>query len=376
MLPAAVAASGGSVYLYWQDAPFASTGYTVRGLQTITEVGAAEQPQVDVQSADGPGTMLVILAEFGGKRADEFFRFSADDGHLTTEISQRVNFAIRDAANAAVTAEGLKVEAGSYSIAYDASPLGTPVITETEYGEVQDFDDVSDQEVEIVSKVFACNRGTNQDFRETTETSIVSQDLAPMRYSMWAWGYEVRYRTAFTVDDETGEADLTVVLPEDSLITAATKAAVVSEAATFDDIYDLLAEYAFDNEEDISGGVANGVLTFDDADVTLASGGSMSRGSGAVTIPCGATLAAGTKITAIRATGDLTINSGVDVTGTYQDQNGVAVTVNGLPHGSDEHDDHFNHHGVVRFWPQSQGRMTGTTPSPERWRMRKQPRSP
>ena len=94
VLPAATAANGGTVYLYWQNSPFATTGYTVRGLQTIREVGETEQPQIDIQSADG-SDMLVKLTEFGGKQADEFFRFSADDGHLTTEISQKVNFKIR-----------------------------------------------------------------------------------------------------------------------------------------------------------------------------------------------------------------------------------------------------------------------------------------
>ena len=68
VLPAAVAASGGTVYLYWQNSPFGATGFTVRGLQTITEVGGNDQPQVDVQSADGTD-MLVILAEFGASAA-------------------------------------------------------------------------------------------------------------------------------------------------------------------------------------------------------------------------------------------------------------------------------------------------------------------
>ena len=347
ILPAATAANGGTVYLYWQNSPFASTGYTVRGLQTIREVGETEQPQVDVQSADG-SDMLVKLAEFGGKRADEFFRFSADDGHLTTEISQKLNFKIRDAGNSMVTAFRLKINTGSYDITYSPSDLGTPTISTTDYDETQNFEDISDQEVEINSKVFACNEGINQDFREVSASSIVSAELNPYRYSIWAWGYDISYHSAFTLDDEMGENDLVVVLPENDLITSATIDDVPSEAATFDDIYDMLAKYAFDNQEDIACSVSEGLLTFTDDDVTLSTSGSLTRSSGTLTIPCADTLETGTKITSIKVTNDLTIPVDINVEGSYSDRLGIIVRIVGYTSG---------HRATAGAWPASQGTL-------------------
>ena len=221
-----------------------------------------------------------------------------------------------------------------------------PTISTTDYDTVQDFQDVSDQDVEIMSKVFACNEGNNQDFREVSASSITSADLSPLRYSIWAWGYNIIYRTAFTLEDEVGEADLVVVLPEDNLVTASTKDDVVSAATTFDDIYDQLAEYAFDNNQDIACTVENGVLTFSDSDVTFADGGSMSRASDAITVPCSSTVAAGTKISQLNIDGTATLESGVVITGTYQDTNGIRVIVAGYPAGT---------RGSVAFWLASQG---------------------
>ena len=105
------------------------------------------------------------------------------------------------------------------------------------------------------------------------------------------------------------------------------------------------------NETAVACTVTNGVLTFDAANVTFASGGSLSVTSDTVTIPCGSTVAAGTQITSVTATGTITIQSGVSLTGPYQDTSGVAVRFTGLP---------ANHSGVVACWPQSQGTSTRT----------------
>ena len=172
-----------------------------------------------------------------------------------------------------------------------------------------------------------------------------------LQYDVFAWGKQyvvgASWNAAKSGEAGAGKQNLgALVLNDDTDVTAATKDAVVAAAATFDDIYDLLAEYAYDNNEAIAGSVANGVLQLTDADLTLALGGSASRTGGATTIPCAATLAAGTKVSSLRATGTITVAAGVNVVGSVRDASGITVLIDGFPVG---------HSGVVGAWPLSQG---------------------
>ena len=306
-----------------------------------------DQPRLVIKYVDTNEAATIIFDKFGGKLGDAYLAAECDDDDCTVEFRQTANFIIQDPAGNAVSAH-LKVESGDYSVVYGGAGVD-PVVTTTDYSEEQEYSDVENQSVDIPVKVMAIAHlgGGDQTRRNADEEStVVTDDLTPIRYSAWAWGKLIAYRQAFSFDADSGEQDVVVSLSDDNLITSATQAAVPAAAATFDDIYDLLAEYAFENEEEIACTVADGVLEFDDADVVLADGGSLSRASGTVTIPCGSEVVAGTKITGIKATGDLTINSGVTVDGPTEDQSGVVVTVTGLPAG---------HTAVIAAWPESQG---------------------
>ena len=174
-----------------------------------------------------------------------------------------------------------------------------------------------------------------------------------LTYDVFAWGKQYVVGASWTAakSGETGAGKQnlgSLVLNDDTNVTAATKDAVASVAATFDDLYDMLAEYAYDNNETVAATVADGVLTFTDANVSLPLSGSVSRSGGTVTIPCAAVLAAGTKITTLRATGTITPAAGVAISGPYGDVNGVVVTVIGYTPG---------HRAVAAAWPASQGTL-------------------
>ena len=333
--------------LSWNAFP-APYEYIIRGLATISKVGDTDQPRLVIKYVDTNESATIIFDKFGGKLGDAYLAAECDDDDCTVEFRQTANFIIQDPAGNAVSAH-LKVEAGSYSVAYGGAGVD-PVITATDYGEIQEFLNTEEEAVDIAVKVMAiAYLGGGDQTRRNADTisTVQTDDLNPIRYSAWAWGKQIAYRQAFTFDQESGEQDVVVSLSDDELITSATESAVPSAADDFDDIYDMLAKYAFDNEEEIACSVADGVLTFTDADVTF--GGpfaTLSRSSGTITIPANSTVAAGEKIRSIKATGTVTVPNTVVVTGSIFDSSGVIVRVTGLPAG---------HTAVIAAWPESQG---------------------
>ena len=310
--------------------------YTVAGIKEITRTDSTDAPLLNVVSTNTGGINIIVLERYGGRRGDAFFSFSARQHSMEVQIQQMVKVLISDPLGAALTADRLLVEAGRSTFLYSSSDNGTPTATETEYGEDYEYTDVEEQEIDVHVKSFYVNKGGNENTRTTSDNSVVSLDLAPSRYSVWLWGREIKYRVALTFPDQQGGQEVIVALAEDSLITAATKAAVPAAAATYDDVYDLLAEYAFDNKEEIAALISGTTLQFDDTNATLAPGGSMGRSGGTVTVPCAATLAPGTKIKQLKVLGDFTVNDGVSVTGPLEDSTGVTAVIQIRPGGGSE----------------------------------------
>ena len=226
--------------------------FTIRGLSKVSQVGETDQPRVALQWANTSRNLRVILDRYGAKRGDEYFALSNNNGQLRVEVRQRASFAMQDPSGTAVSCD-LKVESGSYTVAFGAGDT-LPTVAVTDYGNEQEFAGVSSQDVDVLTKIMAGPPAGNQNRRNVDETATISSDLlTPSRYSAWAWGKQIIYRQAFTLADEVGETDIAVTFIADDLVTSASLADVPASAATYDDLYDLLVEYAFDNEEDVAG---------------------------------------------------------------------------------------------------------------------------
>ena len=264
--------------------------YTVGGLEGVIGVGSNAEPALAVAVVDTTQNSTIIMERYGAKRGDAFLQAANNNNHLIVRFQQRLKLSIRDALGVLLAVDKMRVEAASTTVAWSSSDNGTPVVTKTDYGSVHDYTNVSEQEIDLDVKIMHSNEKSNQDTEFPTHASIVTTELSPARYSAWKWGRVTAYRIAFDFPDEQGEQDLASILVGDLLITAATKAAVPAAAATYDDVYDLLAEYAQDNEEDIAGTVTGTTLEFEDDDLVLALGGSLGRSGGTVTIPCAASL--------------------------------------------------------------------------------------
>ena len=324
--------------------------FIIRGLTSIRKVGSATQPKVSVVYVSGTATRRFIFDRYGGKRGNEFWGIAAEKGKATIEIWQRASFRFLSTSGGEVTIHKVKVESGSYVPNHG----GAVSIAVTDYGLDQEYNDVSEQAVDVPTKVFISRNHDNQDtraFDDAANTGITAADLIPIRYSVWAWKRKIIHGQALTLADGVGDTDVSVALQDDIYISALTRAAVVSAAATFNDVYNMIADYAFEYEEATAGAVVDGVLTFTDANVVFALGGSISRSSGTITIPCTAALAIGADINTLVATGTISANTGVKITGPYTDSAGKRIVVRGLPAG---------HDGVCGAWPQSQGKTTRT----------------
>ena len=239
-----IGASDSAARFYFQGIP-PPRFYTIQDLQTIRQLDASDQPPVNVTYVNSGGDAVISFTQFGGKQADAYWEFVNRQHSSIIEVSQTRTFRMQDPASNAV-AGLLKIEYGSYSVTFHSSQSGTPTVTVTEYGNVQEFNNVSNQPVSIISKIFASNYNNNESIRTTADGSVVSQTLTPMRYSFWSWGRDIIYQTAFTLDDETGEDTLIVTLPEDTLVTSDSQDDVPDTASTFDDVYDLLVKDAFE----------------------------------------------------------------------------------------------------------------------------------
>ena len=178
--------------------------YTVRGLSSLVKIGASDQPRLRIRYVGTDGDGVIVLDRFGVKRGDAYFSGQVNQHNLTIELSQRLNFKFQTPAGVLVSAH-CKVESGSYVTAFSSSNSGTPTITDTDYGTVQEFDD-SEESVDIVTAILAMNKAGNQDTRDAdSATSIVSTDLHPVRYSIWAWGKQIIFESALTIAEEEGK---------------------------------------------------------------------------------------------------------------------------------------------------------------------------
>ena len=337
-------------YMVFYFGELAEDDFIIRGLTNIKKVGSAVQPRMSVVYVSGTATRRFIFDRYGGKRGNAFWGIAAEKGKATIEIWQRASFRFLSTSGGELTIHKVKVESGSYVPNHG----GAVSIAVTDYGLDQEYDDVSEQAVDVPTKVMISRNHDNQDTRDlddTTATGVTAADLFPIRYSVWAWKKKIINEQALTLADGVGDTNVSVALQDDIYISALTRAAVVSAAATFNDVYNMIADYAFEYEEALAGTVVDGVLTFTDANVDFALYGAMSRSSGTITIPCTAALAIGADIRTIVATGSVSIGVGVKVTGPYTDSAGKRVVVRGLPAG---------HDGVCGAWPQSQGKTTRT----------------
>ena len=343
-------ANDDNVELYFNHLDNVSNELTVDFLRVAT-LGTTTQPELRVIYDNGTDTVDLHLTRYRSGRGDAEFALGGLDGNITMDVSQDITVKLQAPDGTALTGL-IRMTSATYSVTgYPAN--NQPTMTTDADGDIETQDSVSEHTFRVIDLVAAARQSAGaQNLSNSDRINRVR--FTTVWWSAWVFGRELVVDRAVTLT-AVGEREIVATLAVDPHVTSASDADVPSSAATFDDIYDLLHQYAVDNNEEVAGTVTNGVLEFEDDDPTLALGGSLSRSGSTVTIPCGATVAAGTKITGIKATGTLTINTGVAVTGPYQDTNGVAVVFDGLPHHSTEHSDHFNHHGVIRAWPQSQG---------------------
>ena len=266
------------------------------------------------------------------------------------EVAQEITIKLRSPAGAELTG-AIEVKSLSYSVAYSSS---TATLTTDDDGTVILSEGVSEAVFDVLDKVFAKATETAEEVRALDHSTIDAHTPAAIIWSAWAFGKELVVGRSLSLT-AVGERDVIASLAPDSNVTSADAASVPSEAATFDDIYDMVHKYAVENQEDLQATVASGELDFGSLDISLEHTGTFGISGGTVTVPCDSTVEAGTRVKSIKTTGTITISEDVDVAGPYEDTNGVAVIFNGLPGGHEAHDPGENHHGVVAAWPQSQG---------------------
>ena len=171
------------------------------------------------------------------------------------------------------------------------------------------------------------------------------------------FGYGTVYAMQSAVLRTRGGTPIPFFLGADASITESDKATVdaYAELDTSAKVYDRLKSYLYNNyagETEPYVTLSDDTLDFDDADIALNATGTIVvvNTAGAVTLNVGDTFTGN-----IVTTGTVTVHADVTVDGSITDSAGISFVFTGLPHGSTEHDDHYNHHGVVRCWPASQG---------------------
>ena len=312
-------------------------------------VGSEDTTGIDLYYVDDATTGTFRLRRWGGPLAAADFKVGNDDGHCRVVVEQEVTVKFLSPAGAALTVAAL-IETAEYAIVWPVGPNGTPVVTDTDYGQSDTLAAGEEISVDVAVAVIAAGRrGASAPRGADSGTAITFVANVKLRYSCWLFGREILMEEAVTLEaEDTGRREIIAQLAEDPLVTSATAADVPDAAETFDDVYDLLHQYAVENEEATAYTVDAGVIDVGRRAVTFAASSESLAVSGtAMTIPCHDDgLDVGHSLFGIETTGTITINAGVSVHGELIDTTGKRVTVYGLPAA---------HDAVVGAWPKSQG---------------------
>ena len=155
-----------------------------------------------------------------------------------------------------------------------------------------------------------------------------------LTYDVFSFGRQILTNVAWTAvlsgQAGAGKQTLGVVQLNDELnLTAADSASVPATAATFDDVFDILYDWAITNRSALPFTASAGDIDFGSLAVTFdASGGALAVDLAAqtITVPCAATLDQGTIHRSLTTTGSFTA-TGVTILGRITDANGTPSTV-------------------------------------------------
>ena len=170
-------------------------------------------------------------------------------------------------------------------------------------------------------------------YTAANHAKAVYNSYADLEYDVFSFGRQIVTGVAWTAalsgQDGAGKQNLGVIQLNDEVnLSSANTASVPSTASTFDDVFDILYDWAIINREPLPFTVSAGEIDFGSLNVTFSTTSSLTLdiAGGSIVIPSMSTLNLGSIITALTTMGTFTY-TGVTITGRITDTNGTPSTV-------------------------------------------------